>query len=62
MVGIRDPVDGSVFETLEEAIAFCMTVMVSLYESRPGMSDARIEPFPGPLIKKVNLISQSHAS
>jgi hypothetical protein len=47
MLGIRQPHDGPVFHMLQEAIAYCMNVMVSHYESRLGMSDASIERFEG---------------
>jgi hypothetical protein len=47
MLGIRDLLDSPIFATLEDAIAFCMNVMMTHYESRLGMSDARIERFEG---------------
>jgi hypothetical protein len=47
MLGIRDRLDGPVFDTLQDAVVFCMNVMVSYYESHHGMSDATIERFEG---------------
>jgi len=47
MLGIRQPLDGPVFASLEDAEGWCMHAMLSHYESRLGMSDARIELFSG---------------
>jgi hypothetical protein len=49
MLGIRQPLDGPVFEKLEEALNWCMYAMIDHYDRRLGMSDARIEPFKGML-------------
>ena len=45
MLGIRQPLDGPVFEKLEDARNWCIHAMISHYDRRLGMSDARIEPF-----------------
>lgn len=47
MLGIRQPLDGPVFEKLEHAEYWCWEVMGDHYDRRLGMSDARIEPFQG---------------
>ena len=47
MLGIRQPLDGPIFETLEDARNWCIHAMISHYDRRLGMSDARIEPFQG---------------
>jgi hypothetical protein len=47
MLGIRQPLDGLVFEKLGDAQNWCIHAMISHYERRLGMSDARIEPFKG---------------
>ena len=47
MLGIRQPLDGPVFDKLEDAENWCIHAMVSHYESRLGMSDGRIELFRG---------------
>ena len=48
MLGIRQPLDGPVFETEMEAERWCIHVMASHYDRRFGMSDARIYPFKEP--------------
>jgi hypothetical protein len=45
MLGIRQPLDGSIFQKLEDAE--CIYAMIDHYDRRLGMSDARIEPFKG---------------
>jgi hypothetical protein len=45
MLGIRQPLDGPVFEKLEDARNWCIHAMISHYDRRLGMSDARIERF-----------------
>ena len=45
MLGIRQPLDGPVFDTVEEAEQWCMDAMIDHYDRRLGMSDARIELF-----------------
>jgi hypothetical protein len=47
MLGIRQPLDGPVFEKLEDARNWCVYAMIDHYDRRLGMSDARIEPFKG---------------
>jgi hypothetical protein len=47
MLGIRQPLDGPIFQTLEHAENWCMDVMANHYDRRLGLSDARIEPFKG---------------
>ena len=47
MLGIRQPLDGPVFEKLEQAENWCIHAMISHYDRRLGMSDARIESFKG---------------
>ena len=47
MLGIRQPLDGPVFEQLEHAEYWCWYAMIDHYERGLGMSDARIEPFKG---------------
>ena len=47
MLGIRQPLDGPVFEKLEHAQFWCWHAMLDHYERGLGMSDARIEPFKG---------------
>jgi hypothetical protein len=47
MLGIRQPLDGPVFEKLEDARNWCIHAMINHYDRRLGMSDATIEPFRG---------------
>jgi hypothetical protein len=47
MLGIRQPLDGPIFETLKDAENWCIYPMIDHYDRRLGMSDARIEPFKG---------------
>jgi hypothetical protein len=47
MLGIRNPLDGPVFQTYQDALGWCMDVMVSHYERGLGMSEAKIEWFDG---------------
>ena len=47
MLGIRQPLDGPIFEKLEDAQNWCIHAMISHYDRRLGMSDAKIEPFQG---------------
>lgn len=47
MLGIRSPLDGPVFEKLEDAINWCVSVMAGHFDRGLGMSDARITPFEG---------------
>jgi hypothetical protein len=50
MLGIRQPLDGPVLENLKDAEHWCIHAMISHYDRRLGMSDARIEPFKGLVI------------
>ena len=47
MLGIRNPLDGPVFDTIEDAIVFTMGVMADHFDRGLGLSDARIEHFKG---------------
>ena len=47
MFGMRQPLDGPIFETLEDARNWCIHAMISHYDRRLGISDATIEPFKG---------------
>ena len=47
MLGMRQPLDGPIFETLEDARNWCIHAMISHFDRRLGMSDATIEPFKG---------------
>ncbi|HEY3475134.1 MAG TPA: hypothetical protein VGK56_11030, partial [Anaerolineales bacterium] len=40
MLGIRQPLDGPVFEKLEDARNWCIHAMLSHYDRRLGLSDA----------------------
>ena len=54
MFGMRQPLDGPIFETLEDARNWCIHTMISHFDRRLGMSDALIEPFKGWSIAKPN--------
>ena len=47
MFGMRQPLDGPIFEKLEDAQNWCIHAMISHFDRRLGMSDARIELFKG---------------
>ena len=47
MLGMRQRLDGPIFEKLEDARNWCIHAMISHYDRRLGMSDARVEPFKG---------------
>jgi len=47
MFGMRQPMDGPVFQKLEDAEEWCIDIMIEHYDRRLGLSDARIEPFKG---------------
>ena len=47
MLGIRQPLDGPVFETQGEAQFWAIYAMADHYDRGLGMSDARIEQFSG---------------
>ena len=42
MLGMRQPLDGPIFETLEDARNWCIHAMISHFDRRLGMSDAHI--------------------
>jgi hypothetical protein len=47
MLGIRQPLHGPIFQKREDAEYWCIHAMISHYDRRLGLSDARIEPFKG---------------
>jgi hypothetical protein len=47
MLGIRQPLDGPIFESKRDAEVWCINAMTSHFDRRLGMSDARIYPFKG---------------
>ena len=47
MLGIRQPLDGPIFQTKQDAEVWCMNAMASHYDRRLGLSDARIYPYKG---------------
>ncbi len=47
MLGSRNPLDGPVFDTLQDAIDYSMAVMADHFDRGLGLSDARIERFKG---------------
>lgn len=47
MLGIMQPLDGAVFQTLDDAERYCVDMIADHYDRRLGMSDARIYPFKG---------------
>jgi hypothetical protein len=47
MLGIRNPVDGPVFQERDDATAWCISVMSSHFHRNLGVSEARIEAFEG---------------
>jgi hypothetical protein len=47
MLGIRQPLDGPIFESVQDAEHWCIHAMISHYDRRLGLSDARIYPFKG---------------
>jgi hypothetical protein len=47
MLGIRQPLDGPMFDTLEDDPNWCIYAMISHYDRRLGMSDALIKPSDG---------------
>lgn len=47
MLGIRQPLDGPVFEVLQDAQNWCIYAMIDHYDRRLGMSEGRIEAFKG---------------
>ena len=55
MLGIRQPLDGPVFEKLEDAECWCFHAMVSHYDRRLGLSDAEIHPFKGLVAYRLTL-------
>jgi hypothetical protein len=52
MLGSRNPLDGPVFDTLQDAITFTIGMMADHHLDRGlGLSDARIERFKGMVSK-----------
>jgi hypothetical protein len=47
MLGSRNPLDGPVFDQLQDAIDYCIGVMADHFDRGLGLSDARIERFKG---------------
>ena len=47
MLGSRNPLDGPVFDTLQDAIDYSNGVMANHFDRGLGLSDARIERFQG---------------
>ena len=47
MLGIRQPLDGPIFESRRDAEHWCIHAMISHFDRRLGMSDAKIYPFKG---------------
>ena len=47
VLGSLNPLDGPVFDTLQDAITFSIGVMADHFERGQGLSDARIERFKG---------------
>ena len=51
MLGSRNPLDGPVFDTLQDAITFTIGMMADHLDRGLGLSDARIERFKGMVSK-----------
>ena len=49
MLGIRQPLDGPIFDTKEDAENWCMYAMIDHFDRKLGMADAKIHPFKGML-------------
>ncbi|MEO7858954.1 MAG: hypothetical protein ABIU05_00695 [Nitrospirales bacterium] len=47
MLGSRNPLDGPVFNTLQDAVVYSIAVMADHFDRGLGLSDARIERFKG---------------
>lgn len=47
MLGSRNPLDGPVFDTLQDAVVYSIGVMADHFERGLGLSDARVERFKG---------------
>ena len=47
MLGIRNPLDGPVFASYQDALGWCIDAMIDHHERGFGMSEGRIEPFKG---------------
>ncbi len=47
MLGSRNPLDGPVFATLQDAIDYSIGVMADHFDRGLGLSDAQIERFKG---------------
>ena len=47
MLGSRNPLDGPVFDKLQDAVVYSIGVMADHFDRGLGLSDARIERFKG---------------
>ena len=47
MLGSRNPLDGPMFDSLQDAIDYSIGVMANHFDRGLGLSDARIERFKG---------------
>ena len=47
MLGIRNPLDGPMFDPLQDAINYSIGVMADHFDRGLGLSDTRIERFEG---------------
>jgi len=47
MLGSRNPFDGPVFDTLQDAITFTIGVLADYFDRGLGLSDARLQLFKG---------------
>jgi hypothetical protein len=51
VLGIRNPLDGPVFDKLQDAIVYSIGVMADHFDRGLGLSDAKIERFKGMVLK-----------
>jgi len=47
MLGIRQPLDGPIFDILEDAENWCMYAMTDQFDRKLGLADAEVHPFEG---------------
>jgi hypothetical protein len=47
MLGIRQPLDGPIFDSKQDAENWCIHAMASHYDRQLGMCDGKIYPFKG---------------
>ena len=47
MLGSRNPIEGPVFDNLQDAVTYSIGVMADHFDRGLGLSDARIERFKG---------------